>query len=92
MIYNPNSGHTMNEDNLKSAKKIFPEYGYNLKIVPTQYAGHAKEIVSHLEYVDLVVKKLNVLFIIDSALAQLPPNDPRTPVDKFFLGDTIIAV
>lgn len=55
MIYNPNSGHTMNEENLKSAKKIFSEYGYNLKIVPTQYAGHAKEIVSHLEYVDLVV-------------------------------------
>lgn len=55
MIYNPNSGHTLNGDMLKSAKRIFPEYGYNLKIVPTQYAGHAKEIVSHLDYVDLVV-------------------------------------
>ena len=37
MIYNPNSGHTMNDENLKSAKKIFPEYGYNLKIIPTKY-------------------------------------------------------
>ena len=55
MIYNPNSGHTMNENNLKSAKKIFPEYGYNLKIIPTEYAGHAKEIVSHIEECDLVV-------------------------------------
>ena len=55
MIYNPNSGHTMNEDNLKSAKRIFPMYGYNLKIIPTQYAGHAKEIVNHLEQCDLVV-------------------------------------
>ena len=55
MIYNPNSGHTMNEDNLKTAKKIFPEYGYNLKIIPTKYAGHAKEIVSHTDYCDLIV-------------------------------------
>lgn len=55
MIYNPNSGHTMNDDNLRSAKKIFSKYGYNLKIIPTKYAGHAKEIVSHLDYSDLVV-------------------------------------
>ena len=55
MIYNPNSGHTMNEDNLKSAKSIFPKYGYNLKIIPTKYAGHAKEIVSHIDKCDLVI-------------------------------------
>lgn len=55
MIYNPNSGHTMNEDNLKSAKTILPKYGYNVKIIPTKYAGHAKEIVSHLEKCDLVI-------------------------------------
>lgn len=55
MIYNPNSGHTMNEENLKSAKTILPQYGYNVKIIPTKYAGHAKEIVSHLEKCDLVI-------------------------------------
>lgn len=55
MIYNPNSGHTMNEDNLKTAKKLLPKYGYNVKIIPTKYAGHAKEIVSHLEKCDLVI-------------------------------------
>lgn len=55
LIYNPNSGHTMNEENLKSVKKILPEYGYNVKIIPTKYAGHAKEIVSHLESCDLVI-------------------------------------
>ncbi|MBQ3021548.1 MAG: YegS/Rv2252/BmrU family lipid kinase [Bacilli bacterium] len=55
LIYNPNSGHTMNEDNLKSAKKVLPEYGYNVRIIPTKYAGHAKEIVSHLESCDLVI-------------------------------------
>lgn len=55
IIYNPNSGHTMNEENLKSAKSILPNYGYNVKIIPTKYAGHAKEIVSHLEQCDLVI-------------------------------------
>lgn len=45
----------MSENNLKTAKKIFPEYGYNLKIIPTEYAGHAKEIVSHIEECDLIV-------------------------------------
>ena len=55
VIYNPNSGHTMNEANLKSVKNILPKYGYNVKIMPTRYAGHAKEIVSHLETCDLVI-------------------------------------
>lgn len=55
VIYNPNSGHTMNEANLKSVKNILPKYGYNVKIMPTRYAGHAKEIVSHLEICDLVI-------------------------------------
>ena len=55
MIYNPNSGHTMNDKNLKDSKKIFNDYGYNLKIIPTKYAGHAKEIVSHIDYCDLIV-------------------------------------
>ena len=55
VIYNPNSGHTMNENNLRSVKRVLPEYGFNVKIIPTKYAGHAKEIVSHLESVDLVI-------------------------------------
>lgn len=55
IIYNPNSGHTMNEDNLRSVKTILPKYGYSVKIIPTKYAGHAKEIVSHLEQCDLVI-------------------------------------
>ena len=55
VIYNPNSGHTMDETNLKSVKNILPKYGYNVKIMPTRYAGHAKEIVSHLEICDLVI-------------------------------------
>ncbi len=55
LIYNPNSGHTLNDNNLKNAKTILTEYKYNVKIIATKYAGHAKEIVSHLEEVDLVI-------------------------------------
>lgn len=55
LIYNPNSGNTMTDENLRSARSIFPKYGYNVKIIPTKYAGHAKEIVSHIEKCDLVV-------------------------------------
>lgn len=55
VIYNPNSGHTMTDDNLKSVRYILPKYGYNVKIIPTQYAGHAKEIVSHIDFCDLVI-------------------------------------
>ncbi len=55
IIYNPNSGKTMKEKHLKAAKSILTEYGYNLKIIPTQYRGHAKEIVSHIDKCDLVI-------------------------------------
>ncbi len=55
LIYNPNSGHTMTEENLKHVKPICSDYNYNVKIIPTKYAGHATEIVSHLGEVDLVI-------------------------------------
>jgi len=55
VIYNPNSGHTMNDNDLKSVKKILPKYGYNVKIIPTKYAGHAKEIASHIDACDLLI-------------------------------------
>ncbi len=55
LIYNPNSGHTMSDETLKIAKNILPKYGYSVKIIPTKYAGHAKELVSHIDDVDLVI-------------------------------------
>ena len=55
MIYNPNSGHTINSKLIKGAKKIITKYGYDLKVIPTKYAGHAKEIVSHVDKCDLVI-------------------------------------
>ncbi len=54
VIYNPNSGHTLNKDNLKLCKKYLSKFNYLPKFIPTKYAGHAKEIVSHLDKVDVV--------------------------------------
>ena len=55
LIYNPNSGRTLKPRFLKHYKKILLRYGYSTKIIGTQYGGHAKEIVSHLDKVDLVI-------------------------------------
>ena len=55
LIYNPNSGNKMTEEHLKAARSVLPKYGYNVRVIPTKYAGHAKEIVSHLDACDLVI-------------------------------------
>ena len=55
LIYNPNSGNKMTEDHLKAARTVLPKHGYNVRFIPTKYAGHAKEIVSHLDNCDLVI-------------------------------------
>ncbi len=55
VIYNPNSGHTLEKTKLTKYKKIIEKYGYTPTFIGTQYRGHAKEIVSHLGYVDLVI-------------------------------------
>ena len=55
VIYNPNSGHTLEKTKLPKYKKIIEKYGYTPTFIGTQYRGHAKEIVSHLGYVDLVI-------------------------------------
>ena len=54
VIYNPNSGNTLKNDDMVICKKLLNEYGYVPKLVPTQYAGHAKEIVSHIEKIDVI--------------------------------------
>lgn len=54
VIYNPNSGHTLTSDDIILCRKYLKEYGYNVKVIPTKYAGHAKEMVSHLKSVDVV--------------------------------------
>lgn len=55
IIYNPNSGHVFKTKYLKEYKKILTKNGYNPKFIGTQYSGHAKEIVNHLETTDLVI-------------------------------------
>ncbi len=55
VIYNPNSGKPLKKRTIHQYKKIFEEYDYNPTFIATEYHGHAKEIVSHIGYVDLVV-------------------------------------
>lgn len=55
VIYNPNSGHSLKTENLPKYKKIIEDKGYSVTFIPTQYSGHAKEIVSHINNVDLVI-------------------------------------
>lgn len=55
VIYNPNSGHIFKTKNLKQYKKILKKYDYNPKFMGTEYRGHAKEIVSHIDKTDLVI-------------------------------------
>lgn len=55
VIYNPNSGHIFNKNYLKEYKKILIKNNYSPKFIGTEYRGHAKEIVNHLDKVDLVI-------------------------------------
>ena len=56
VIYNPNSGHIFSTKYLKEYKSILQKHDYNPKIIGTEYRGHAKEIVNHLDNnVDLVI-------------------------------------
>ena len=54
VIYNPNSGNTLKPNDIILCRKYFFKYGYNPKFIPTKYAGHAKEIVSHIDKHDVV--------------------------------------
>ena len=55
VIYNPQSGHKNVIRLLPKIEKMLSEYGYNAKIIGTEYSGHAIEIVKNLEHVDLVI-------------------------------------
>lgn len=55
VIYNPNSGHIFKTEYLKEYRIILNKNGYQPKFIATQYHGHAKEIIAHLEKVDLVI-------------------------------------
>lgn len=55
VIYNPNSGHTLRKKNIPLYKSIIESRDYSVTFIGTEYKGHAKEIVSHIGYVDLVM-------------------------------------
>ncbi|MCH5166774.1 MAG: hypothetical protein J1F35_02665 [Erysipelotrichales bacterium] len=55
VIYNPNSGHSIKKRDIKLYKNVIEKHDYSVVFIGTEYHGHAKEIVSHLGYVDLVI-------------------------------------
>jgi len=55
IIVNPHSGKGIKRKMLKKFELILSEKGYEPKVYMTKYSGHAKNIVSTLDYVDLVI-------------------------------------
>ena len=55
VIYNPNSGKLSNRNDVKKIHKILENYGYETKIIYTEYKGHAKELTKKLKDVDLLL-------------------------------------
>jgi YegS/Rv2252/BmrU family lipid kinase len=55
VIYNPNSGKLSNRNDVKKIHKILENYGYETKIIYTEYKGHAKEITKGLKDCDLLL-------------------------------------
>ena len=55
VIYNPNSGHILNKSKMREYKRLIETHGYTVTLIATEYHGHAKEIVSHMSYYDLVM-------------------------------------
>ena len=56
LICNPNSGKNNKEVLSLKFKDILKEYGYEVEIIFTKYAGHAKKIISSLpDDTDLVI-------------------------------------
>lgn len=55
VIYNPNSGHTLRKTMIPKYREIIENHGYKATFIATEYKGHAKEIVSHLGHVDLIM-------------------------------------
>lgn len=55
VIYNPNSGRLANKAGLNKIFRILENYGYETKIVYTEYKGHAKELTQKMKNVDLLI-------------------------------------
>ncbi len=55
IIINPHSGKGIKKKMLKKVEEILFENGYIPKVYITRYPGHAKNIVSGIDYADLVI-------------------------------------
>ena len=55
VIYNPNSGKFRKDKKLPGFEKMLNNYGYECKIVLTEYKGHTIDIIKNAEHVDLVI-------------------------------------
>ncbi len=56
LICNPNSGHNNKEVLASKCEALLKRYGYEVEVIFTKYAGHAKEIISSLaDDTDLVI-------------------------------------
>lgn len=55
VIINPTSGKGVALKKIKQIRAVLDEYDYTYHMYITEYVGHAKEIVTNLEKVDLVI-------------------------------------
>lgn len=55
LVYNPQSGKMLKPKHIEKYLVILNEYNYITKVYKTERKGHAKEIVSNLDKVDLVI-------------------------------------
>ena len=102
VIHNPNSGKRRNViDILQKSKDIFHKYGYDCRLIETKYKGHAEEILSYIELVDLIIsvggdgtfneivtgnlKRKNPI-----ALSHIPVGTANDLRDLFGLGNDIL--
>ena len=63
LICNPNSGKNNKEVLAKKFKDILNDYGYEVEIIFTKYAGHAKKIMTELpDLVDTLIEDYMGIF------------------------------
>ena len=55
IIYNPNSGKKNIKPYLKRILSLLEYHKYETEVIPTEYKGHATEIVENIEKADLVM-------------------------------------
>ena len=54
IVFNPTSGHAVSSKVLDKLREKLGKRDYSVKIISTEYAGHATEIVRDSEDVDII--------------------------------------